>query len=62
MARVCLKCNYERTPNELVPETERPQCGAIYAKIEKALRPPEAVPPLGWLHKHRNHLNKKWSS
>ncbi len=47
MARVCLKCNYERTPNELAPETECPQCGAIYAKIEKALRPPEAVPPPG---------------
>ncbi len=45
MARVCLKCNYERTPNELAPETECPQCGAIYAKIEKALRPPDAVPP-----------------
>ncbi len=45
MARVCLKCNYERTPNELAPETECPQCGAIYAKIEKALRPPEAAPP-----------------
>ena len=44
MARVCLKCNYERTPNELAPETECPQCGAIYAKVEKALRPPEAVP------------------
>ena len=47
MARVCLKCNYERTPNKLAPETECPQCGAIYAKIEKALRPPEAVPPPG---------------
>ncbi len=47
MARVCLKCNYERTPNELVPETGCPQCGAIYAKIEKALRPPEAAPPWG---------------
>jgi ssDNA-binding Zn-finger/Zn-ribbon topoisomerase 1 len=45
MARVCLKCNYERTPNELAPETECPQCGAIYAKIEKALRPPEAATP-----------------
>ena len=42
-----LKYNYERTPNELAPETECPQCGAIYAKIEKALRPPEAVPPPG---------------
>ena len=47
MARVCLKCNYERTPTELAPETECPQCGAIYAKIEKALRPPDAVPPPG---------------
>jgi len=47
MARVCLKCNYERTPNELAPETGCPQCGAIYAKIEKALRPPEAAPPPG---------------
>ena len=40
MVRVYLKCNYERTPNELAPETECPQCGPIYAKVEKALRPP----------------------
>ncbi len=44
MAKVCLKCNYERKPSELAPETECPQCGAIYAKVEKALRPPEVDP------------------
>ena len=41
MVRVCPKCGYERKADEPVPETECPQCGAIYAKIEQALRKAE---------------------
>ena len=45
MVRVCPKCGYERKADEPVPETECPQCGAIYAKIEQALRKAEEPEP-----------------
>ena len=45
MVRVCPKCGYERKADEPVPETECPQCGAIYAKIEQALRKAEDPEP-----------------
>lgn len=38
MAKVCLKCGYERKPQEFAPETECPKCGVVYAKVERALR------------------------
>ena len=38
MAKVCLKCGYERNPQEQAPDTECPKCGIIYAKVEKALK------------------------
>jgi len=38
MAKVCLKCGYERDPQELASETECPKCGIIYVKVEKALK------------------------
>ena len=37
MGRKCLKCGYERTSTESVPEYECPKCGAIYAKVELAM-------------------------
>ena len=45
MARVCLKCGYERKLKELVSETECPHCGAIYAKVELALKKAEEPAP-----------------
>ena len=38
MAKVCLKCGYERKPQEMAPETECPKCGIIYAKVEYAIK------------------------
>jgi len=37
MAKICLKCGYERQENETVSDLECPQCRAIYAKVEVAL-------------------------
>ncbi|KMP11289.1 hypothetical protein UZ36_04935 [Candidatus Nitromaritima sp. SCGC AAA799-C22] len=45
MVKTCLKCGYQRKPGELVPETECPKCGVIYAKAEQALRKTEAPEP-----------------
>jgi hypothetical protein len=38
MARKCLKCEYERRSTDNAPEYECPKCGAIYAKVEAAMR------------------------
>ncbi len=38
MLKVCIKCGYQRRPEDTAPETECPHCGAIYAKVEAALR------------------------
>ncbi|HMJ49254.1 MAG TPA: hypothetical protein VK440_01605 [Burkholderiales bacterium] len=38
MLKVCIKCGYQRKPEDTAPETECPHCGAIYAKVEAALR------------------------
>jgi len=34
MAKVCLKCGYERKPEDPEPDWSCPQCGAVYAKLE----------------------------
>lgn len=34
----CLKCGHVRQPTDLAPDYECPQCGAIYAKVEAAMR------------------------
>lgn len=38
MGRKCLKCGHERLPSDVAPEYECPACGAVYAKVEAALR------------------------
>jgi predicted RNA-binding Zn-ribbon protein involved in translation (DUF1610 family) len=38
MGRKCLKCKYERVASDSVPEYECPKCGAIYAKVEAAMK------------------------
>ena len=38
MERKCLKCGYERQGADSAPDTECPQCGAIYAKVEAAIK------------------------
>jgi predicted RNA-binding Zn-ribbon protein involved in translation (DUF1610 family)/TM2 domain-containing membrane protein YozV len=38
MTKLCLKCGYERQPTDSAPDYECPQCGAIYAKVEAALK------------------------
>lgn len=43
MGKKCLKCGYERKPQELAPVTECPDCGAIYAKVEAAIETQEAA-------------------
>lgn len=35
MAKTCLKCDYTRTAFDTAPQSECPQCGAIYAKVEQ---------------------------
>lgn len=37
MGKVCLKCHYERGPNDSSPDYECPRCGAVYAKVEAAV-------------------------
>jgi predicted RNA-binding Zn-ribbon protein involved in translation (DUF1610 family) len=37
MIKKCLKCGYERVPSDIAPKYECPKCGAVYAKVEKAL-------------------------
>ena len=34
MAKLCLKCRYERKFTDTTPDHECPQCGAVYAKVE----------------------------
>ncbi len=43
MGKQCLKCGYERQANDLAPEYECPKCGAIYSKVEAALRRDKGV-------------------
>ena len=38
LEKLCIKCGYQRKPGDTAPETECPHCGAIYAKVEGALR------------------------
>lgn len=38
MGKKCLKCGYERMPLDDAPEYECPKCGAIYAKVEAAIK------------------------
>lgn len=38
MEKMCIKCGYQRKPGDTAPESECPHCGAIYAKVEEALR------------------------
>ena len=38
MARKCLKCGHERLHTDSSPNFECPNCGAIYAKVEAALK------------------------
>ena len=34
MGKKCIKCGYERVHTDVAPESECPNCGVIYAKIE----------------------------
>lgn len=43
MAKTCLKCGYMRTDSDAAPQTECPQCGAIYAKVEQAAAQGKAI-------------------
>ncbi|HUL41136.1 MAG TPA: hypothetical protein VLV32_04425 [Burkholderiales bacterium] len=38
MEKICIKCGYQRKPSDTAPEGECPHCGAIYAKVEAAVR------------------------
>lgn len=38
MQKICKKCGYERQKVERVPESECPNCGAIYTKVEARLK------------------------
>ena len=38
MGKKCLKCGYERQASGISPDYECPKCGAIYAKVESALK------------------------
>ncbi len=38
MGRKCFKCKYERVASDSVPDYECPKCGAIYAKVEAAMK------------------------
>ena len=38
LEKICIKCGYQRKPEDTAPETECPHCGAIYAKVEVALK------------------------
>jgi len=45
MGKKCLKCGYERKELEVAPAYECPSCGAIYAKVEKALERKQRLAP-----------------
>lgn len=38
MAKKCRKCGYERKATDVAPTYECPKCGAIYAKVEAAMK------------------------
>ena len=38
MEKICIKCGYQRKPSDTAPEGECTRCGAVYAKVEAALR------------------------
>jgi len=42
MSIKCLKCGYQRKPGDLAPDYECPNCGAIYIKVEAALKKQKA--------------------
>jgi hypothetical protein len=41
--KLCIECDYQRKPGDTAPETECPHCGAIYDKVEAALRAPDSA-------------------
>ena len=43
-AKVCLKCGYARRGHDIGPAACCPSCGAIYAKVEAALRKSDLPP------------------
>ncbi|MGH8751517.1 MAG: zinc ribbon domain-containing protein [Burkholderiales bacterium] len=44
LEKLCVKCGYQRKPADTAPETECPHCGAVYAKVEAALKQENALP------------------
>lgn len=44
MGKKCLNCGHERQPTDISPDYECPKCGAIYAKMEAALRSETPLP------------------
>lgn len=38
MAKVCPKCDYERTAQDTAPEWQCPSCQGVYEKLEKAIK------------------------
>lgn len=36
MSKACIRCGYERTETDTAPDTECPQCGVIYTRVESA--------------------------
>lgn len=59
MAKVCVRCGYQRKAQELAPETECPQCGVIYERVENPsaaaqFKPDFAKTPQGRARKARN--------
>lgn len=38
MWKKCFKCGYERGKSDIAPKYECPKCGAIYAKVEAAIK------------------------
>jgi predicted RNA-binding Zn-ribbon protein involved in translation (DUF1610 family) len=44
MGKKCLKCLYERQPLDSAPDYECPNCGAIYSKVEAAMKKKSDMP------------------
>jgi uncharacterized protein YbjQ (UPF0145 family)/predicted RNA-binding Zn-ribbon protein involved in translation (DUF1610 family) len=38
VGKVCLKCDYERKPEDRAPDWQCPNCEAVYSKIEEAVK------------------------
>ena len=61
--KLCLKCGYQRTGQEDVPDIYCPQCGRVYAKVEASRQSPAEKqlsrhdsPPV---HQNREHLKRE---